>query len=106
VGMKEKSKEIRGSVQRLPQAVQSTTISDELRRILDLLQGAFPNATKISFEYDGRLHAHIDLRSMEEITVVEERLPFLGGGRLFSEPRRGKTPNHTFHHRVSAIVAR
>jgi hypothetical protein len=106
LGMKENSKKHGGSVEPFPEAVPSTTISDELERILALLRSAFPHATHIGFEFDGRLHAHIDLRRTEEINLVEERLPYLGGGRLFSTIHRGKVPNHPFHHRVSALVAR
>ena len=72
--MKENSNKLGGSVEPFPEAVQSTVISDELRRILGLLQAAFPNATKVSFEFDGRLNAHIDLRHTQEISIVEERL--------------------------------
>ena len=94
-----------GSVEPFPGS-QSTVITDELRRILGLLQDANPNVTSITFEFNGQLHAHIDLRRIEEISIVEERLRFIGGGHLFSDVRRGKTPNHPFHHRVSMLVAR
>lgn len=104
--MQENSNAIGGSVEPFPGSSHTTLVSDELRRILGLLQTANPNATKVSFEFDGQLHAHIDLRRIEEISIVEERLRFLGGGCLFSDIRRGKTPNHPFHHRVSMLVAR
>ena len=103
--MQENANAFGGSVEPFPGS-QTTAVSDELRRILGLLQSANPNATKVSFEFDGQLHAHIDLRRIEEISIVEERLRFIGGGQLFSDIRRGKTPNHPFHHRVSMLVAR
>lgn len=104
--MKQSSKKLGGSIEPFPEAAPSRAISDELQRILDLLQAAFPHATHIGFEFDGKLYAHIDLRRTEEIGLVEERLPYLGGGRLFSAIHRGKVPNHPFHHRVTALVAR
>jgi len=93
-------------VEPFPETARSTPVSGELGRILDILEEAFPDASKVTFEFDGRLHVHIDLRAREQLGIVEERLPYLGGGRLFSDLRRGKTPNHAFLQRISALVAR
>lgn len=81
-------------------------VSDELSRVRDLLRDAFPDVRNISFEWDGKLVVHIDLRTREQVALVEERLPYLSGGRLFSELRRGDTPKRRFDHRISATVAR
>jgi len=104
--MQENPNALGGGVEPFPGSSQTTAVSDEPRRILGLLQTANPNAAKASFEFDGQLHAHIDLRRIEEMSIVEERLRYIGGGQLFSDIRRGKTPNHPFHHRVSMLVAR
>jgi len=82
-------------VEPFPETARSTPVEE-----------AFPDASKVTFEFDGRLHVHIDLRAREQLGIVEERLPYLGGGRLFSDLRRGKTPNHAFLQRISALVAR
>lgn len=82
------------------------TLSDELHQLLDMLSDAFPEARKISFEFDGRLTVRIDVRSKEQVSLVMERLPYLGAGQLFSELRLGQTPNHAFDHRITARVAR
>jgi len=99
-------KEQNDKVESFPETVRSTPVSSELGRISDILHEAFPEASKISFEYDGKLQVHIDLRTREQLTITEERLPYLAGGRLFSDVRRGKTPNHAFLQRISALVAR
>lgn len=104
--MVEKANKFGGKVEAFPEAAQPRVVSDELDRLLSLLRDSFPDVRNISFEFDGRLHVHIDLRSKEQLALVEERLPYLGGGRLFSEPRRGDTPKRPFDHRISALVAR
>lgn len=79
-------------------------LSDELRELLDMLRDAFPDARKISFEFDGVLTVRVDVRSKEQVSLVMERLPHLGGGQLFSDLRLGQTPNHAFDHRITARV--
>ena len=96
---------ITGSVERLPVALQSTTITDELNRILTMLREACPAMAKISFDFDGKLHVHIDVRKREDVTLIEAMLPSLGLG-LFHSISRGDTPHHPFYHRVSAQVDR
>lgn len=82
----------------------STTLSDELNRILAMLRDVSPKDATISFDFDGQLHVHIDVRRREDVTILESVLPLLGCG-LFHSLGRGATPNHPFFHRVSAVVA-
>ena len=84
-------------------ASQPTPVTDELSRILALLRQACPPNARISFDFDGRLHVHVDVRNIEEVAAVEAALPALGQG-LFRCLRRGATPNRAFLHRVSALV--
>jgi len=95
-----------GNVDALPETVQPRMVSDELGRIFNLLRDAFPDVHHISFEYDGKLMVHMDSRRKEQVALIQERLPYLAGGRLFSGIRRGETPNRPFDHRISALVAR
>lgn len=92
------------SVERLPEQ-RSTAVSDELNRILEMLTGACPKGAVISFDFDGRLHVHVDVHSFEDLLRVEGIFPLLGGG-IFHDISRGDTPHHAFHHRLSAIVDR
>lgn len=92
------------SDERLPDQ-RSSLITDELNKILAMLQGACPEDAIISFDFDGRLHVHIDVRNFEDLLKVEGLLPVLGGG-IFRDVTRGDTPHHPFHHRLSAIVDR
>lgn len=70
-----------------------------------MLTGACPKGAVISFDFDGRLHVHIDVHSFEDLLKVEGILPILGGG-TFHDTSRGDTPHRSFHHRLSAIVDR
>ena len=92
------------SVEHLPNQ-RSTIVTDELNKILTMLKGASPESALISFDFDGRLHVHVDVRSFEDLLKVEGTLPILGGG-MFHDLTRGKTPHHPFHHRLSAILER
>lgn len=83
---------------------QSTAVTDELNRILTMLRDVIPRDAAISFDFDGQLHVHIDVRRREEVTLLESLLPSLGGG-LFHSMTRGATPHHPFFHRISALVA-
>ena len=94
----------RSSVERLPEQ-RSTIITDELNKILDMLAGACPKGAIISFDFNGRLHVHVDLRDFEDLLKVEGTLQILGGG-MFHDISRGSTPHHPFYHRLSAIVDR
>lgn len=92
------------SVERLPDQ-RSSMITDELNKVLTMLQGACPKDAIISFDFDGRLHVHVDVHSFEDLLKVEGILPILGGG-TFHDLTRGETPHRPFHHRLSAIVDR
>lgn len=92
------------SVERLPDQ-RSTMVTDELNKILAMLKGACPEGAIVSFDFDGRLHVHVDVHSFEDLLKVEGILPILGGGMLH-DLTRGETPHHPFHHRLSAIVDR
>ena len=94
----------RQSIERLPEQ-RSAAITDELNKILDMLTGACPKGAVISFDFDGRLHVHIDVHSFEDMLKVEGILPILGGG-TFHDISRGDTPHRSFHHRLNAIVDR
>lgn len=67
------------SVERLPDQ-RSTLVTDELNKILTMLKGACPESAIISFDFDGRLHVHVDVHSFEDLLKIEGVLPILGGG--------------------------
>jgi hypothetical protein len=92
------------AVELFPALHPSSRITDELTRILAMLRDLAPRDAVISFDFDGKLHVHIDVRKREEVTVIEAVLPTLDGGR-FGQLSRGATPHHPFFHRVSAVVA-
>jgi hypothetical protein len=93
------------SVERLRGSLPSTVVTDELNKILGLLRDACPRDALISFDFDGRLHANIDVRNREDVNLIETVLPTLGAG-LFHGVNRGGTPGRPFHHRISATVSR
>ena len=92
-----------GTVEPFPQPLHDTSVTDELDRILGMLREAAPKNATISFDFDGRLSVHIDVRTVEDITRVEAVLPVLGRG-MFHGLSRKATPHHPFYHRVSALV--
>lgn len=94
-----------GSVEHLPSQPRQNMISDELRRIMTMIQEVCPPEAVISFHFDEKLYVHIDVRNMEYVTGIEAILPKLGAG-LFHDIRRGPTPHRPFLHRVSALVER
>jgi hypothetical protein len=91
------------NVERFPGPFVENPISDELNRIMALLRDACPPEALISFSFDGRLQAHIDVRKREQVLFVEMVLPTLESG-LFDGITIGGTPRHPFYHRVSALV--
>jgi hypothetical protein len=101
--MAENLSSILGNVERFPGAYPSTSVTDELNEILGALRQAFPDAAHISFDFDGHLHVHIDVRKREQVTLVQAALPSMAVAH-FHRLRMGGTPNHPFLHRVSAIV--
>lgn len=94
-----------GTVEQFPAQKLSTLVSDELNRILDLLWREVPDPVKISFEFEAKLFVHIDVRTVEDVSLTKAKLQNLGGG-LFTDIRHGKTPHRAFLHRVSAVVTR
>lgn len=94
-----------GTIEPFPGPVPSTVVTDELTKVLNLLKVACPGDAIISFDFDGRLHVHIDVHKQEDMARIEIVLPQLGPG-LFFGLVRGSTPNRPFHHRLSALVAR
>lgn len=89
----------------LPVFPTTGTVTEELTRILALLRQSCPPEAVISFDFDGELHVHIDVRKKEDVTLVQAMLPMLGMG-LFDCIRLGSTPHRPFFHRISALVAR
>lgn len=92
------------SVERLPEQ-RSTIITDELNKILVMLREVTPPEATISFDFDGELNVHVDVRSYEDMLKIEDLLPRLGGG-TFCCTERSSTPNRPFFHRVTARVFR
>lgn len=92
-------------VEAFPEPVQSRIVSEELTRLLEFLKNEFPNASNINFEFDGKLHVHIDVRMSEEIAKIEARLAIVKAD-TFAQIRHGRTPGRAFLHRVSALVGR
>lgn len=85
-------------------ARQPMPLTDELNRILNFVRGSCPHGSTINFSFDGRLHVHIDVRRLEDVTLIEAVLPNLEP-KLFYGWSRTATPHHSFFHRVSATVA-
>jgi hypothetical protein len=83
----------------------NSRVTDELNRIMGLLRVICPQDAQISFNFEGRLQVHIDVRKREELYVVEAVLPTLEAG-LFHSLSRGRTPHHPFFQRLSAVVRR
>jgi hypothetical protein len=91
------------AIDRFPGRPAANPVTDELTRIMALLRDACPPESVISFTFDGRLQAHIDVRKREHVMLVEMVLPTLEDG-LFRHVSIGGTPGHPFYHRVSAQV--
>lgn len=87
----------------LPNPADEESLTDRLNRVLEVLRTEFPHAVDIGLEFDGKLHAHIDVRGGEEVCSVESKLPNLGEG-MFAQVAHGATPHHPFFHRISAVV--
>lgn len=82
-----------------------TPVTDELDRIMMLLQAICPPGTTIGFEFDGKLQVNIDVRKREDVLLIQAILPTIETG-LFRNLSLGNTPNRAFFHRISAEVAR
>jgi hypothetical protein len=98
--MKEKSE---SSIEHLPSQPRSNIVSAELTKILDALRVACPAHAEISFDFDGALHVHVDVRNLEDVARIESILPTLYMG-IFDDIRRNSIPHRPFFHRVSATV--
>lgn len=83
---------------------RTTAVSEELGRLTSILREICPPDGVITFEYDGALHLHIDVRRVEDVTRIEALLPSLCGG-IFHGVQRGLTAHHSFFHRVSSMVS-
>jgi hypothetical protein len=104
--MSEPFGEPRNTVEPFPETRRPLVISEELGRIRKMLLAELPYASDVSFEFDGALKAHIDIRNREEVLLVEERSKHLGGGHLISRVSRGTVPNHPFLHRITGFLER
>jgi len=104
--MSEPIGEYRSSVERFPETRRPLIVSDELGRIRQMLLAELSYATDVTFEFDGTLKAHIDIRNREGVLLVEERMKHLGGGHLFSNVSRGEVPNHPFLYRITGRLER
>ena len=92
------------SVEQLP-SQKTQFVTNELNRILTILKDVSPKDADISFDFDGRLEVHIDVRNYEDMVRLEQLIPSLGGG-IFCCMERANTPNRPFFHRVTARVDR
>jgi hypothetical protein len=70
-------------------------MTDDLRR-------SCPANAGIAFRFDGKLHVDIDVRTLEEVALVEHLLPTALGGTIRTI-RRGKAAL-AFFHRITAEV--
>lgn len=92
-------------VEQLPRPVKSTVISDELAMLLSAVETVSPRDAKVTFDYNGTLHLHIDVRNLEDVARLEVLLPTLCGN-IFANLQRGSVDNHPFFHRLTASVNR
>ena len=83
---------------------RTMAVSEELGRLTDILREICPPDGVISFEYNGSLHLHIDVRRVEDVTKIEAMLPSLCGG-IFQGAQRGLSAHHSFFHRISSMVS-
>lgn len=99
----ENNEKSKSSIEHLPNQVRPKVVSVELNKILSSLRGACPEDAEISFDFDGNLHVHIDIREHEDLILTESILPRLCLG-IFHDIQRGNTPHRSFFHRVSAQI--
>ena len=93
------------TVERLPGPISASVVTSELNKFASLLRSLCPPDAHVSFDFDGKLCVHIDVRKQEEVTLVQAMLPALGMG-LFDNLSVGRTPNRPFFHRITAVVTR
>ncbi|GGN51642.1 hypothetical protein GCM10011349_24390 [Novosphingobium indicum] len=102
--MSENSNSDIAKVEHLP-SQKPARISDELAKVLSMVREHAPKDAKVSIDFDGKLHLHVDVRNGEDVKVLEKFLPQLGAG-VFHDIEVGSTPHHPFFHRVSALIDR
>ena len=73
-----------------------------LEGLRETIAGVCPAHAIISFRFDGKLHADIDTRRVEEASMVELALLTVATVE-FSDIRRAKAPS-AFLHRVTAEI--
>ena len=93
------------NVERIAVLSPAAPVTDELKKLTAVLQKICPTDANIAFEFDGKLHLHVQLRRFEDVTRLETALPSLCGG-IFHDIRHGQVGRHSFLHRVSALVER
>lgn len=93
------------NVSELVRAPRGLAVTEELHSLAHLVEEACPCPTRISFSFDHALHIAVDVRTFEEVHIVEATLPGLAGG-IFHDVNRTAIPNHAFLKRVTAIVNR
>jgi hypothetical protein len=89
-------------VARLPLRKEQPDITLALQRMSDELRSVCPANVLIAFRFDTKLHVDIDVRTLEDVALVEHILPVALGGTL-SNVRRGKAAL-SFFHRITAEV--
>jgi len=87
----------------LPQ--RTLAVTEELRSLAHLVEEACTCKTRISFSFAQALQIAVDVRTLEEVHMVEATLPRLAGG-VFRDISRAAIPNHAFLKRVTATVNR
>jgi len=92
-------------IELFPRGTRSMGVSEDLAHLRRTLIEVCPDEAVVTFEYDGTLRVHIDVRRVEDITQIETILPALCGG-IFLQPQRRMSANHSFFHRLSAVVER
>jgi hypothetical protein len=90
------------AIEQLP-CTRKFTVETELNRILTQARESCPSDARISFDFDGHLHIHVDVRTLQQVAEVQAALASSGGG-LFHTFTRGNTPHHPFFHRLSARI--
>lgn len=80
-------------------------VTDELLRLAHMVEDACPCKTQVSFTFDHALRIAVDVRTLEEVHIVESTLPQLAGG-VFQNIMRSATPHHAFLKRITATVNR
>lgn len=82
--------------------VPQCAVTDELGGILRTVRDRCPSDARISFDFDGRLRLHLDVRTADQVSNVESALAGTRAG-MFHSFTRGKTPHHPFYRGLSAV---